>query len=54
MIGSSQPGLERCWTGVDVSRRVPLLQYSLQYASAESPHCPKENRSWALIRKLSR
>lgn len=22
--------------------------------SAQSPHCPKENLSWALIRKLSR
>ncbi|MCW2881950.1 MAG: hypothetical protein JWQ95_6050 [Sphaerisporangium sp.] len=45
MIRGLRFNLERCWMGVDVSGCLPLLQYSLQYATAESLYCPKENRS---------
>lgn len=31
MIKGSRLGPEQCWTGVDVSRCVPLLQHPLQY-----------------------
>lgn len=31
MLQGLKPGPDRCWTSMNVSRRVPVLQYPLQY-----------------------